>query len=299
MLPIPLLHGCTLGEMAGMINGEGWLGKGLQCRLQVIRVEGWKHGQPYSLPVKPSPNLPNNLSIALYPSLCPFEGTSVSIGRGTTYPFQVIGSPALKDFFQFQFTPRSLKGFDKHPLHQNQACFGLDLRTKKELPQGFSLKYLLQFYQLYQKQYPDAEKRFFSRSQWFDLLMGTSQVRKDILQGKTESEIRQAWEKDLQAYRSLRENIYCMNKNKRTAGCFFQVSCCPLLTILICAIISFSSSASYQPSCCQLPSSSSYESGQTASTNGLLPECLFHYLLRYVYGVFHSEFPDEYVLPES
>jgi len=205
MLPIPLLHGCTLGEIAGMINGEGWLGKGLQCRLQVIRVEGWKHGQPYSLPVKPSPNLPNNLSIALYPSLCPFEGTSVSIGRGTTYPFQVIGSPALKDFFQFQFTPRSLKGFDKHPLHQNQACFGLDLRTKKELPQGFSLKYLLQFYQLYQKQYPDAEKRFFSRSQWFDLLMGTSQVRKDILQGKTESEIRQAWEKDLQAYRSLRE----------------------------------------------------------------------------------------------
>lgn len=73
MLPIPLLHGCTLGEIAGMINGEGWLGKGLQCRLQVIRVEGWKHGQPYSLPVKPSPNLPNDLSIALYPSLCPFE----------------------------------------------------------------------------------------------------------------------------------------------------------------------------------------------------------------------------------
>lgn len=101
MLPIPLLHGCTLGEMAGMINGEGWLGKGLQCRLQVIRVEGWKHGQPYSLPVKPSPNLPNDLSIALYPSLCPFEGTSVSIGRGTTYPFQVIGSPALKDFSSF------------------------------------------------------------------------------------------------------------------------------------------------------------------------------------------------------
>ena len=109
MLPIPLLHGCTLGEMAGMINGEGWLGKGLQCRLQVIRVEGWKHGQPYSLPVKPSPNLPNNLSIALYPSLCPFEGTSVSIGRGTTYPFQVIGSPALKDFFPVSVYPTFLK----------------------------------------------------------------------------------------------------------------------------------------------------------------------------------------------
>jgi uncharacterized protein YbbC (DUF1343 family) len=205
MLPIPLLHGCTLGEMAGMINGEGWLGKGLQCRLQVIRMEGWKHGQPYSLPVKPSPNLPNDLAIALYPSLCPFEGTSVSVGRGTTYPFQVIGSPALKDLFWFQFIPLSLKGFDKHPLHQNQTCFGLDLRTEKELPQGFSLKYLLQFYRLYQKLYPDAEKRFFSRPQWFDLLMGTSQVRKDILQGKTESEIRQAWEPSLQAYRALRK----------------------------------------------------------------------------------------------
>lgn len=299
MLPIPLLHGCTLGEMAGMINGEGWLGKGLQCRLQVIRVEGWKHGQPYSLPVKPSPNLPNDLSIALYPSLCPFEGTSVSIGRGTTYPFQVIGSPALKDFFLFQFTPRSLKGFDKHPLHQNQVCFGLDLRTEKELPQGFSLKYLLQFYQLYQKQYPDAEKRFFSRSQWFDLLMGSSQVRKDILQGKRNPKYARHGRKGYKLTVPYVKNIYCMNKNKRTAGCFFQASCCPLLTILIYAIISFSSSASYQPSCCQLPSSSSYESDRTASSGGLLPECLFHYPLQYVYGVSHSEFPDEYVLPES
>ena len=95
MLPIPLLHGCTMGELARMINGEGWLGEGKRCRLTVIPVEGWKHGQAYSLPVKPSPNLPDDLSIAFYPSLCPFEGTSVSVGRGTQFPFRVIGSPYL------------------------------------------------------------------------------------------------------------------------------------------------------------------------------------------------------------
>lgn len=87
MFPIPVLHGCTIGELAQMINGEGWLGKDLQCQLKVITVENWKHGQPYSLPVKPSPNLPNDQAIALYPSLCPFEGTSVSVGRGTEWPF--------------------------------------------------------------------------------------------------------------------------------------------------------------------------------------------------------------------
>lgn len=104
MFPIPVLHGCTIGELAQMINGEGWLGKGLQCQLKVITVENWKHGQPYSLPVKPSPNLPNDQAIALYPSLCPFEGTSVSVGRGTEWPFQVIGSPFTRQTFSYQFT---------------------------------------------------------------------------------------------------------------------------------------------------------------------------------------------------
>ncbi len=93
MHAIPILHGCTVGELAQMINGEGWLPNGKKCALTVIPVEGWKHGQPYSLPVKPSPNLPNDQAIALYPSLCPFEGTAISVGRGTLYPFQVIGSP--------------------------------------------------------------------------------------------------------------------------------------------------------------------------------------------------------------
>lgn len=233
MLPVPVLHGCTVGELAQMINGEGWLGKNLSCQLTVIPVKGWKHGQPYSLPVKPSPNLPNDRAIALYPSLCPFEGTSVSIGRGTEYPFQVIGSP-YTNAFSFQFTPRSLEGFDKNPLHKDRICYGVDFRdqtatpasgshtsrtttngtlpeeAERDLPQGFSLKYILEFYRLYRAKAAkdktfNAEKKFFTRPRWFDLLMGTDQVRRDILQGKTEKEIRQSWQPALEKYKDIRK----------------------------------------------------------------------------------------------
>lgn len=206
MLPIPLLHGCTMGEMARMINGEGWLGKGMRCRLTVIPAEGWKHGQPYSLPVKPSPNLPNDLSVALYPSLCPFEGTSVSVGRGTPTPFQVIGSPYLdgRSFgdADFSFTPQALPGFDKNPLHKGEVCHGMDLR-KETVPQGFTLRYIILFHSLYRQ--AGCADKFFSRPHWFDLLMGTDQVRLEILKGKTEDEIRQSWEAGLEQYRNIRK----------------------------------------------------------------------------------------------
>lgn len=205
MFPIPVLHGCTIGELAQMINGEGWLGKDLQCQLKVIAVENWKHGQPYSLPVKPSPNLPNDQAIALYPSLCPFEGTSVSVGRGTEWPFQVIGSPFTQQTFSFSFKPRSLKGSDKNPLHKNINCYGIDLRTSSQIPQGFSLQYVLQFYKAYQACTSNAGKSFFTRPKWFDLLMGTSQVRLDILQGKTEQQIRSVWKEDLEKYKTMRK----------------------------------------------------------------------------------------------
>ncbi len=205
MFPIPVLHGCTIGELAQMINGEGWLGKDLQCQLKVITVENWKHGQPYSLPVKPSPNLPNDQAIALYPSLCPFEGTSVSVGRGTEWPFQVIGSPFTQQTFSFSFKPRSLKGSDKNPLHKNINCYGIDLRTSSQIPQGFSLQYVFQFYKAYQACTPNAGKSFFTRPKWFDLLMGTSQVRLDILQGKTEQQIRSVWKEDLEKYKTMRK----------------------------------------------------------------------------------------------
>lgn len=204
MLPIPVLHGCTIGELAQMINGEGWLSNNLQCPLKVITIEGWKHGQPYSLPVKPSPNLPNDQAIALYPSLCPFEGTSVSVGRGTDFPFQIIGSPTTKNL-KFRFMPHSMKGSDKHPLHQDTYCYGLNLSSEKNILKGFSLQYVIQFYNYFQNLTRHAEKEFFTRPHWFDLLMGTNQVRLDILKNKTEEQIRSAWQKKLNQYKEIRK----------------------------------------------------------------------------------------------
>ena len=201
MHPIPVLHGCTVGELAQMINGEGWLKDGLRCELTVIPVEGWKHGQPYSLPIKPSPNLPNDQSIALYASLCPFEGTSVSVGRGTHTPFQIIGSPDIQAY-PYTFTPQALEGFDKNPLHKGKACSGLDLRYI-QTPKGFSLKYVIEFYQAYRK--AGKADRFFTRASWFDLLLGTSSVREAIIAGKDETSIRSIWQSSLDNYKIIRQ----------------------------------------------------------------------------------------------
>ena len=180
MLPLPVLHGCTIGP------------------LTVIPIKGWQHGQPYVLPVKPSPNLPDAQSIRLYASLCPFEATRISVGRGTTFPFQVLGAPDKK-YGDFVFTPRSLPGFDKNPMHKGVACYGEDLRNVTDV-NGFTLRYLLRFYRL-----SGEGAAFFSRPRWFDLLMGTDSVRKAILQGKSEKEICDNWQKELQTYRDMRQ----------------------------------------------------------------------------------------------
>lgn len=200
MLPIPVLHGCTIGELAKMINGEGWIHqKKNACSLTVITLKKWKHGQPYTLPVKPSPNLPNEQSIRLYASLCPFEATPMSVGRGTTFPFQVLGAPDKK-YGSFVFIPRSLPGFDKNPMYKGTSCYGMDLRKVIDI-NGFTLRYFLHFYQLSKE-----GAKFFSRAHWFDLLMGTDSVRKAILEGKSETEIRDSWSEDLQSYKNIRAN---------------------------------------------------------------------------------------------
>ena len=199
MLPIPILHGCTIGELAQMINGEGWIaGKKNACSLKVISMTGWKHGNPYSLPIKPSPNLPNDRSIRLYASLCPFEATRISVGRGTTFPFQVLGAPNKK-YGSFTFTPRSLPGFDKNPMHKNVVCHGEDLRKVDDVNR-FTLRYFLHFYRL-----SGEGAAFFSRARWFDLLMGTDSVRKAILKGESEEAIRSSWQKELQDYGEIRK----------------------------------------------------------------------------------------------
>lgn len=203
MLPVPVLHGCTVGELARMIRGERWIQAADSLRLTVIPLKNWKHGQPYSLPVKPSPNLPNDLSIALYPSLCPFEGTVISVGRGTTFPFQVIGGTD-PGYGTFTFIPRSLPGWDKNPLYQNRTCYGTDLR-KLPFPQGFTLEYIIEYYRKSGK-----GTSFFSRPEMFDLLMGTDQVRKSILQGMDARQIEKSWQKELDEYRTKIRSKYLL-----------------------------------------------------------------------------------------
>jgi len=199
MLQIPILHGCTVGELARMINGEGWINnKPDACKLTIIPMSGWKHGQPYSVPFPPSPNLPNDQSIQLYASLCAFEATNISVGRGTTFPFQVIGAPD-KQYGSFTFTPHSMPGFDANPLHKDKQCYGLDLRETKDV-KGLTLKYVLDFYNK-----SGQGAAFFSRSNWMDLLMGTNQVRLDIVAGKSEAEIRAKWQNELNTYKEMRK----------------------------------------------------------------------------------------------
>lgn len=195
--PIPVLHGCTVGELALMTNGEAWLAKGLKCPLQVIKMKGWEHAQPYSLPMKPSPNLPNDRAIQLYPSLCLFEGTEISMGRGTYSPFQVLGFPSPK-FGTYSFTPQAIEGMDTKPTQNGMQCFGLDLRNDSTT-KGFSLSYFIEFYKL-----SGLGEKFFSRPAFFDKLAGTDELRKQIIKGKSEAEIRASWQKDLIKYKQIR-----------------------------------------------------------------------------------------------
>lgn len=196
MHTIPLVHGLTVGELALMINGEGWLGGGKKCDLEVIPVRNWKHADGWSVKVRPSPNLPNDQAIRLYPSTGLFEGTNISVGRGTQMPFQVLGHPALKSM-PFKFTPVSIEGMARNPLYENQTCYGIDLRNV--IPaRRIDLQYLIRMYQAF----PDKEKFFNAKN--FDTHLGTSGLRQQIIDGWTEDGIRQSWEKDLASYRLIR-----------------------------------------------------------------------------------------------
>lgn len=196
MHPIPIVHGLTIGELAQMINGESWLDSGQKCDLTIIKLKNWKHADTYSLPERPSPNLPNDQSIKLYPSLCLFEQTDISVGRGTTMQFQVLGSPALKNM-NFQFTPVSMKGISNTPPHENKTCYGIDLRTEI-IERKFDLSYLLTFYKLH----PNKEKFFLN---YFDNLAGTKDLRQQIIKGVPEAEIRASWEPELSQYKEMRK----------------------------------------------------------------------------------------------
>jgi uncharacterized protein YbbC (DUF1343 family) len=194
MHPIPVLHGMTIGEYAKMINGEKWLKDGIQCNLTVIPCLNYKHEMAYSLPVKPSPNLPNDQSINLYASLCFFEGTNVSVGRGTEKQFQIYGSPFLAKT-DFSFTPKPNLGA-KDPMHNGKVCYGENLSTIQKVNR-LELKWLIKAYN------STADKKAFFNS-FFVKLAGTKKLQEQIEKGVSESEIRKSWEKGLEDFRVVR-----------------------------------------------------------------------------------------------
>ncbi|WP_293925192.1 exo-beta-N-acetylmuramidase NamZ family protein [Sphingobacterium sp. UBA6320] len=196
---IAMIHGLTIGELAKMINGEKWLENGKQCDVTIVPVKGYDHKMMYDLPVIPSPSLPNPLSVRLYLSLCLFEGTDISVGRGTDWPFQIIGytNPV---YGSFTFTPGERHGMSKHVEGKGAINYGIDLRGVVPSEHKFTLKYVLDFY----KKTPD-KSTFFARPAFFDKLAGTDQLRLQILAGKSEQEIRASWAADLAAYKVMRK----------------------------------------------------------------------------------------------
>ena len=202
MHPVPVVHGMTIGEYAKMINGEGWLKDKVTCNLKVITCHDYTKGQFYDLPVRPSPNLPNARSIFLYPSLCFFEGTSVSIGRGTNLQFQVVGHPNLKHY-SYVFNPKPMFGA-KNPKHNGESCYGLNLSDLDvealHFKEQLDLSILIRMY----SEVTATGSEFFTRPSFFDKLAGSDVLRNQIIKGLTEEEIRNTWEEDLIKYQETR-----------------------------------------------------------------------------------------------
>ena len=196
MHPVPVVYGMTMGEYARMINGEKWLEQGVRCELEVIPNRDYDHQTPYILPVKPSPNLPNEKAVNLYPSLCLFEGTRISCGRGTEMQFQVFGAPELPaNTFDFQFTPRPNFG-SKFPKHEGQICNGRDLRKKESLDR-IHLEWIIEAYE----NYPEKSEFF---NDFFVKLAGTERLRENIEKGTPEEQIREEWRNDLRTFATIR-----------------------------------------------------------------------------------------------
>jgi uncharacterized protein YbbC (DUF1343 family) len=200
MHPVPLVHGMTIGEYAQMVNGEGWLANKVKCKISVVKMKNYDHNYYYELPIKPSPNLPNMSSIYLYPSLCLFEGTPISIGRGTDFPFQVLGHPKIKTD-RYSFTPKSIPGA-KSPKLEGELCYGYNLSVLGEEymkgKKALNLFWLIDVY----NNFPTKEGFF---TEMFNLLAGTDQLQQQIKAGKTEEEIIQSWQSGLTQFKTTRK----------------------------------------------------------------------------------------------
>jgi uncharacterized protein YbbC (DUF1343 family) len=202
MHPVPVVYGMTIGEYAQMINGEKWLENNLMCDLSVIECENYTHQTKYSLSIKPSPNLGTDEAVYLYPSLCFFEGTDISVGRGANKPFQIFGHPNLP-FGDFYFTPQPIAGISENPPQKGKKCRGVDLTNEAvgglQKSNSCNIAYLLAAYKNFPK-----EMKFFTNPDFFDKLAGTSTFRMQILGGATEAEIRASWQPALQHFKTIR-----------------------------------------------------------------------------------------------
>ena len=199
--PVPIVYGMTIGEYAKMINGEKWLRNNLNCKLKVIEITNYDRNKKYKLTSKPSPNLPNQQSINLYPSLCFFEQTPVSVGRGTEKQFQVIGTPYWENF-KFNFTPKSMPGA-KYPKHENLTCYGLNLENEEYLSK-IDLKWLILAYK------NEKNKDNFFKS-GFHRLAGNKLLEEQIKKGLSEKEIRETWKNGLDNFKLIREKYLIYN----------------------------------------------------------------------------------------
>ena len=204
--PLPVAHGMTVGELALMIDGERWLRGGNTCHVKVIPMAGWSHGDPYELPVRPSPNLPNSRSIELYPSLCFFEATIMSVGRGTSKPFQAIGYPD-KRFGSIVYTPQIKIGEDSNPRHKGKLCYGTDYTSVSLPKRQIALGPLLDYY----RKADSLGLQLINQRQLFDLLAGTKKLRQQLSSGLSEEEIRASWQAGLKDFQAKRARYLLYN----------------------------------------------------------------------------------------
>lgn len=209
MFPIPMSHGLTVGEFAQMANGEGWLSNKVKCNIKIIPVANYNHDMPYVLPVNPSPNLNTAQAVLLYPSTCMFEGVYLNHGRGTYFPFTVLGSPELKGIYEFSYTPTGIKGMAETPLFMNEVCYGLDLRNYDTELLRKSKKINLQWIMELYKAHPHKEKFFDSKlsnqMNNIEIQIGSGLFRQQIIDGVSEEVIRASWEPGLSEYKIMRK----------------------------------------------------------------------------------------------
>ena len=195
--PLPIVYGMTVGELAQMINGEGWLSGDKKCDLTVVPVKNYTRKTKYELPVRPSPNLPDYLSIRLYPSLCLFEGTNISVGRGTLTPFTSIGYPEEK-YGEYVFTPKDITGMQTNPMHKGKKCYGLDFKGLNHNQQHFTLEYFIKMYKI-------AGEKMLTRKKMLALLYGNTKLPQQLSEDMTEDEIRKTWQPQLSDFKQKRQ----------------------------------------------------------------------------------------------